>query len=128
MVDECFKDPAMQKYILERVGRIVRSELCRMCSEKISSCLRKQEEDIYGEFTWEMIHDELKANAPVLLSLLQACTLTRKSRENRKAVIGICVAILLKHRFSKMSLVQRIISLILYAGHSGKQVSVTACV
>ena len=32
--------------------------------------------------------------------------------------------ILLKFRFAKMSLVQKIVSLILYAGHAGKQVGI----
>ena len=37
-------------------------------------------------------------------------------------VIGTCVAILLKHRNPKLSLLQKIISLVLYAGHASKQV------
>lgn len=122
MVNECFKDPAMKKYLVEKVGRIARSELAAMCSEEVSSCLLKQSEDVYSTFIWERIHAELEVNTPVLLSIFQSCTHTRKPRVNRKAVIGMCAAILLKNRFSKMSLVQRIVSLILYAGHSGKQV------
>ena len=47
---------------------------------------------------------------------------TRKPRTNRNAVIGMCSAILLKFRNSKMSMVQKMLSLILYAGNSGKQV------
>ena len=49
-------------------------------------------------------------------------TWTRNSYINRDAIIGICTAMLLKYRYSKMSLVQRILSIILYAGHSGKEV------
>ena len=61
--------------------------------------------------------------APTLLALLEFCTYTRKPRVNRMAVLGMCVALLLKFSFHKMCLVQKIISLILYAGHSGKQVN-----
>lgn len=123
MVEECFKDPVMKKYLVETVGRIVRSELIAMCSVKVSSILLEQSEDVYGDFIWDKIHAEMEVNTPVLLSIFQACTHTRRPRINRKAVIGMCAAILLKYRFFKMSLVQRIISLILYAGHSGKQVN-----
>lgn len=48
---------------------------------------------------------------------------TRKPRSNRTGLVGMCVAMLLKHRFHRMSLVHKIMGLILYAGHSGKQVS-----
>ena len=34
----------------------------------------------------------------------------------------MCVSLLLKLRYSKMALVQRMVSIILYAGHAGKQV------
>jgi len=36
----------------------------------------------------------------------------------------MCAALMLKHRFTEMSLVQKIISLVLYAGHSDKQVGI----
>ena len=38
------------------------------------------------------------------------------------AVIGMCAAILLRHRNTHMNLVQRIISTLLYSGHAPKQV------
>lgn len=122
VVEECFKDPVMKRYVMEKVGKAARSELKSMCSVPVSSVLQKQSKDVYDDFSWDLLYAELEVNAPVLLSLLESCTQTRRPRENRRAVIGMCVAILLKHCFAKMSLVQRIVSLILYAGHSGKQV------
>ena len=56
------------------------------------------------------------------MSILEGCTETKVTRVNRKAVMGMCVVLLLKHRFMKMCLVQKIISLILYAGQANKQV------
>ena len=73
-------------------------------------------------FSWAKLHKELQANAPTLLSFLEMCTQTRKPRCNREGVMGMCTALLLKYRFPKMALVQRINSLLMYAGHSGKQV------
>jgi hypothetical protein len=123
LAEECFKDPVIKKYMMAKLGKVFRSELGAMCSVKVSSILLKRSEDVYAEFSWDMLYAELKANAATFLSILESCTQTRRPRRNRKATIGICAAILLKYRFSKMSLVQRILSLILYAAHSGKQVS-----
>ena len=73
-------------------------------------------------FTWEKLLDELKHNAPTFLGFLQTCVHTSTLRSNSEAVVGICAAIILKHRYNRMNLVQKILSLILHAGHAGKQV------
>ena len=119
---ECLKDPKIRIYIIEKIGKIVRVELCRLCSDKTDSILRKHSPKTFKEFTWDALTKELLVNAPVLMSILEGCTETKVERVNRKAVIGMCVVLLLKHRFMKMCLVQKIISLILYAGQASKQV------
>lgn len=103
---------------------ILQKELSSMCSEKVNSILSGQSPTELKEFTWSKLVNELLESSPVFLSLLQSCTRTRRRRPNQVAVIGMCAAILLKHRHSKISLVQRILSLILCAGHSGKQVHI----
>ncbi len=124
VANESMKDPVTRRYILEKVGRILRSELAAMCADMTASVLRSQSvEDMKG-FTWDRLLNEQEVNAPVLLNILQSCTRTRKLRPNRKAIVGVCASIFLKHRFSKMSLLQRILSLVLYGGHSGKQVKI----
>ena len=72
-----------------------------------------------------MVLQELHVHAHNLLHLLNSITSTKTDRDNQKAIIGMCASILLKHRYSKMSLVQKIVSVILYAGHTSKQVSMT---
>ena len=119
---ECLKDPKIRIYIIEKIGKIVRVEFCRLCSDKTDSILRKHSPKTFKEFTWDALTKELLVNAPVLMSILEGCTETKVERVNRKAVIGMCVVLLLKHRFMKMCLVQKIISLILYAGQASKQV------
>lgn len=119
---QCLKEPATRKYLLKRIGVLVRNELISMCSDSTSSILRTQCVSELREFSWEKLLSELQAKAPVFLSILHQCTRTQRPRRNQHAVVGMCAAIILKHRFSKMSLVQRILSMILYAGHSGKQV------
>ena len=57
-----------------------------------------------------------------MMSVLRASTETKKPRVNTKGVIVMCMGLLLKHCFVKMCLIQRILSLVLYAGHADKQV------
>ena len=119
VISECMKDSRMQ---MQLIGRTLRSEMAALCSNHAYSVLRDQTATALMEFTWGKLYDELTVQVPTLLALLESCTYTRKPRPNRTAIIGMCVALLLKFRFQKMCLVQKIISLILYSGHSGKQV------
>ena len=67
-----------------------------------------------------------------------ACVRVCKERTRKKgggirpkdsAVLGICAALLLRHRNHHLNLVQRIMSLILHCGHAGKQVRFsTVCI
>lgn len=123
VICECMKISTMRKYIVQILGQKLRNELASLCSEDANSILREQSPDALTGFSWGKLHDELEARAPTFLSLLEMCTHTRKPRCNRMAVIGMCAVLLLKFRFVKMSLVQKVVSLILYADHSGKQVN-----
>ena len=44
-------------------------------------------------------------------------------QKNTKGVAGMCMALIAKHGISTTSLVQQIISLILFSGQAGKQVT-----
>lgn len=52
---------------------------------------------------------------------MKACTKTKSPQFNRPGTIRICIAMLLKYHYDKTCLVQKILSLVLYAGHSGKE-------
>ena len=119
---ELFKDPVSRRYMTKKMGIVMRHELKSMCSERVNSILSSQCSSHLHQFTWDKLPKELSLNAPVFLSTLISLTQTWQPRMNRDAIIGMCSAILLKFRLSKMSTVQKLISLILYAGHSGKQV------
>ena len=92
-----------------------------MCSHNVNSILRKT--SALSSFRWVDLVNELEAHVPTLMMILNSATKTRCYRSNRIGVIGMCAALLLKFRYSRMSLVQKLISTILYAGHTGKQVS-----
>lgn len=123
VVDQCFEDTKIRDYIFSKVSRIIQSELKAMCSERVSSILRNEDNEAIKTFKWDSFLSEVQLNAPILYQLLLACTKTKEPRFNRPGVIGMCMAMLLRHRSDRMSLVHKIIALILYTGHSGKQVN-----
>ncbi len=51
-VAEALSKPVTQKYVLEKVGTVIRSELATMCSDKVSSMLHSQSTEAMKEFTW----------------------------------------------------------------------------
>ena len=93
-----------------------------MASDRARSILQSQNPDDLKHFKWDTLLCELSTYAPLLRKLLELATKTKRPQVNLKAVIGVCAAILINHRNSKMNLIQKITSLILYAGHASKQV------
>ena len=90
-----------------------------VCSDATASMLRNDEREQLSSFSWDALIKELSTHAPIL----KECTKTKVKRINEQAVIGVCAGILLKHRFNRMSLLQKIISIILFNGCSSKAVS-----
>ena len=119
IAEETMKNPSTRKRVLNLVGRELQKEVQKMASDSTNSLLKMED---LKEFEWDKLLQELSTHAPVLLGVLQAATKTRSPRTNTNAVICICAAIIFKQRNSKMSLVQKIISLVLYAGHTSVQV------
>ena len=124
MVNASFKDPATKIIILNHLGVILRNEMSVMVSDNVGSLLRSNNMDDMKCFSWSKLVDELRVHAPTLLHLLQAMVKKKKScnRPPADGIIGVCASILLKHHYDKMSMVQKIISVVLYSGHASKQV------
>ena len=78
---------------------------------------------LYEEFSWNSLCTELKKHAPVLFQLLLSAT-SGKRRHNSEPEITIStvVAIICKQRCNSMSLLQKLLSICLYANHTSKQV------
>ncbi len=117
------KDKSVKSYILKLVGQEITKEVKCMASDKVNSILQSTNADDLKSFSWNSLLTELTKFAPLMSSVLVSATKTQAPRSNTKAVIGMCAAIILKHRNPRMNVVQKINSLILYAGHSSKQVS-----
>ena len=122
LINSCYEDPGIRSIILNKIGRHLEKEMKKMCSKKVTSMLRSSSPEALKTFKWADLITELNKHAPVLVSILHACTQTRTFKSNRAATIGFCAAVLLKYRVPEMSLVQKLISLIMRAGHCGKQV------
>ena len=116
---ECVKDLSSRDHAIQHFYGIVNQELKYLCSDRVNSVLRSRDIE---NFTWERLLDELKSNAPTFWGFLKTCFHTRTPRQNSDAVMGFCSAIILKHRYNRMNVVQKILSLVLYSGHAGKQV------
>ena len=119
---QCLNDEDISKHVIKKVGRMVHSEIVALCSDRVDSTLKHHSRDELLNFKWGDIYDELQQHAPILLEILLAATATNCARPNREALISMCAAMICKLRSPHMNAAQKILSLILYAGHASKQV------
>ena len=123
---KCLNDRTVRNLIVKGLGRSLRHEVARLCSDDTICILRNKASNSLEEFTWKKLLDEVKVVAPIhYLSFFKAAQLaTRKPRRNQDAIIGVLVAIMCKHRRPISSLFQQLVSLILYSGHASKRVCI----
>ena len=126
----------VRPHLFTLLKKQIQKELTRMCSKKQPSLLRSSSPDSIASFSWESIANEVFLVAPTFHTILQACVnVKRRKRANTSggkrhktyhrsdnAALGVCACILLRHRNHHLNLFQRLVSLILHSGHSGKQV------
>ena len=126
VVDDCFSDTKTFAYLKIKLHRMLKNEIKMMCSNKVQSILRSSATcDNLKKFKWSELIDEMKIHAPLLFDILASCI--PLSATNSEATICMCSAIIFCNHFKHMNLIQKIISIILYAGRAGKQVSAKCC-
>ena len=110
--------------IVSRIGRILRQEVARMCSEKVQPYLQGNSIHKFAKFSWKAVLVDASRYAPTLLTLLQHCCRKKRAAPTKPSAVAVCVciAVLCRHRQPTMNLLQKLISLCLYAGHAAKQV------
>lgn len=120
------RDNKTRKHVVAAVCKIVKNEIKQLCSRHTRSVQRSHDANKLKGFNWDSIINEATEHAPNLMQILMECTRTTKKHSNevQKSIVGLCISLLCKHRNPQMTLFQRIVSLILYAGHSAKQVSI----
>lgn len=106
------------------------SECSKLCQKSTSpSLFCKVPVSEIEEFQWDKFIKELKTKAPLFLQMLSSITSRNdhrnRSKSGRAHQPGICMAaaVVLKERNQKMTGVQSLVSLMLFASHVDKQVS-----
>ena len=123
VASQCFEDEEIRVCILNKIAQTAHAEIKVMCSSKVHSVLQQHSNEAFKIIQLgDIFMAEIKENAPVLYHIMLACTKTKQPRSNRKGVIGMCLAMLLKFRYNHMDVIHKVIAMIMYAGHCGKQV------
>ena len=107
---ECLSDHIVKSLTLE-----IRNEMAKICSDTHKSILRDTDKNALKKFRWENICEELQTYVPTLYKLL-----TGILPKADKSFISFVICMILKKRCKQMSLVQRVVSTLLY-GHSAKK-------
>ena len=123
IAEECMKNENSCSHAVTILGNMIHKEVRTIASKKVESTLLFKSKNCITNFKWATVHGEMVSHAPLLCKILIAATKTRAERQNQAAVIGICFAVIMKQRNPTLNLLQKIISLILYSGHSSKLVS-----
>lgn len=133
---QAMKVNRIRSKILTILATDIQKELTQMCARKHKSVFRNATPEYLKSFTWDTLLLELDSRAPIFSRVLRGiiqvkCRIRNRtpqkkgrkcSRSSEEAVLGVCAAIMLRHRNVHMNLLQRIVSLILYNGHASKQV------
>lgn len=77
----------------------------------------------FKSFDWEKMFNKFVALAPTFSSILLSATKCRRNHNNKVAIICLCVGIVLKYRCKKISFIQKVIGLVLYASSCPKKVN-----
>ena len=107
----------LSDHILDSVALQVRSEMTYICSEEYNSVLCKPSTKNIQEFNWDKICIELQTAVPTLFKLLSKFLLKADKRFH-----ALIICMLLKKRCKFMSLVQTVMSTLLYGQSAKKQV------
>ena len=121
--------------MLDLLAKDVQKEMTKLCAKSTNSIFRQSSLEAITTFNWNTAEIELQQLAPPLYSILKGCVNVKRKRQRTKnvqehsslsskdtATIGVCAAILLRHKSVHVNTFQHVISLVLHSGHSGKQV------
>ena len=119
---ECLRNKNSCSHAMIILCSMIYKEIKSFSSNKAQSTLEYQSQKSIYNWEWETVHMECSSHAPLLLRILTAATRTKLERRNQTMVIVMCFAMIVKLRNPSLNILQKIISLIPYSGHSSKQV------
>ena len=118
------KSSPLKRSVISQLATTIRRECVAMCSRNHGdSVLRLLSVLELKDFSWNTLLQELKKKAPTLLQLLTAAS-SRHACIN-PGIIGMAASLLLYGRNPQLCLPQALNSVVLYAGHCAKVVSVS---
>lgn len=117
----------MRALLASKIGESLRKELKQICSDDKRSIFKNKNLHAIESFKWSDLVFDLKCHAPLLYSLLYACTNKKKKQSTELAkkeeiAVAFCAGILLRCYSQRANLIQRVMSVLLYASHVPKQV------
>ena len=83
IAEECLNHKDVKAAVIAKVGKLVREEVCVMCSNRHDSVLKNTNPQTLRNFKCEMIINEMEECAPTLLSILRECTKPLKVRKQQ---------------------------------------------
>lgn len=113
------KSAATSNIVMREVARSIKKEMKEIASMDNDSILRDTVEAV-KRFSWETIYSELQKNVPTLMHLLQSLV---KNPADKKPFLASLACQLLKDSHPQLGLLQRAVSVLLYANGAGKNVS-----
>ena len=118
------KSSPLKHSVISQLATTIGRECVAMCSRNHGdSVLRLLSVLELKDFSWNTLLQELKKKAPTLLQLLTAAS-SRHACIN-PGIIGMAASLLLYGRNPQLCLPQALNSVVLYAGHCAKVVSVS---
>ena len=110
---------------MKAVGKGIQEEIAFICSDKTNSILKGDKNNIMN-FSWNEVFTDLKYHTPSLVKLLQ---MINPKAANNHALISVWIAMMVKCRNDKLSLVQTVLFVYLYgnAVHKEVQNSIIYC-
>lgn len=115
---KCADSKIISKEVLERLGMVIPKQLNIMCRRSSTCVLGEKSKDIVATFSWDKL---------IKRKLLQH-QWWKKRLPNTDVLVSIVVAIILRIGSQKLNFIQRIVSVVLYAGHASKRISAWASV
>ena len=110
----------LRKQLLQKIQRDVNYEMKALCSDP---AVVRRDIEALKSLTFHSLYLTLEQKAlVVLMGILRACI--PKTSANVQVVSLVCVAMLMKTHQS-LTVIQMLMSVILYAGHAGQQVKIT---
>ena len=109
----------VDKFSVETITALskqVKKEMDLVCSIKSDTIFNKDCNRV--DFSWDRIWKEIEIYLPTLLELL----ISIMGKKTNKPLVCMIISMVLKNRFHELSLVQGVISVLLYGNSAHKQV------